>query len=64
MSMNRIPIIFAYGEKDWMDRIGAYRLCKYDPTKYKIFTISKGGHSFAIQNPKEECAIISQYFDE
>ena len=64
MSMNKIPIIFAFGEKDWIDRIGAYRLCKYDPEKYKVFTISKGGHSFAIQNPKELCAIIGEYFEE
>ena len=64
MSMNRIPIIFAFGEYDWMDRIGAYRLCKYDPSKYKVFTISKSGHSFTTQNPKEVCALIGQYFEE
>ena len=64
MNYNKIPIIFAFGEKDWMDRVGAYRLSKFDPTKYKIFTISKGGHSFAYENPKELCSIIGQYFEE
>ena len=64
MNMNRIPIIFAFGESDWMDRVGAYRLSKYDPEKYKVFTVSKGGHSFAAQNPKELCSIIGQYFNE
>ena len=61
---NNIPIIFCFGENDWMDRIGAYRLSKFDPIKYKTFTVSKGGHSFAYENPKELCSIISQYFEE
>ena len=64
MNMNRIPTIFAFGENDWMDRIGAYRLSKYDPKLYKVFTVSKGAHSFAVENPKELCSIISQYFPE
>ena len=64
MMYNKIDIIFAFGQKDWMDRVGAYRLSKYDPTKYKVFTISNGGHSFARQNPQELCSIIGQYFEE
>ena len=64
ISFNKIPTIFVFGENDWMDRIGAYRLCKFDPIKYKVFTVSKGGHSFAVENPKELCSIISQYFEE
>ena len=61
---NHIPIIFCFGENDWMDRVGAYRLSKFDPLKYKTFTVSKGGHSFTYENPKELCSIISQYFEE
>ena len=61
---NNIPVIFCFGQYDWMDRIGAYRLMKYNPEKYKVFTISKGGHSFTYQNPKELCAIIEQYFND
>jgi len=64
MIYNKIDIIFAFGEKDWMDRIGAYRLSQFDPLKYKVFTISNGGHSFARQNPQELCSIIGQYFEE
>ena len=64
MNYNKIPIIFAFGEKDWMDRVGAYRLSKFDPKKYKIFTVSKSGHSFTYENPKELCSIIAQYFEE
>ena len=59
---NKLNIIFVFGEKDWMDRVGAYRLCKYNPEKYKVFTISNSGHSFSRQNPEELCSIIGQYF--
>ena len=61
---NKLQVIICFGEKDWMDRVGAYRLQKYDPERYKVFTISKGGHSFALQNPKEVCSIIEQYFND
>ena len=63
MFTNKIPIIFCFGETDWMDRVGAYRLRQYDPNKYKVFTISKGGHSFTYENPKELCSIIGEYFE-
>ena len=62
MMENKIDVIFAFGEKDWMDRTGAYRLSKYNPSQYKVFTISKGGHSFARQNPEELCSIIGEFF--
>ena len=61
---NKLQVIICFGEKDWMDKIGAYRLQKFDPERYKVFTISKGGHSFALQNPKEVCSIIEQYFND
>lgn len=59
---NKLDVIICFGETDWMDRIGAYRLQKFNPDRYKVFTISKGGHSFAYENPKELCSIIEQYF--
>ena len=61
---NKLQCIICFGEKDFMDRIGAYRLQKHNPELYKVFTISKSGHSFAYQNPKELCAIIEQYFND
>ena len=64
VEFNKIPIIFVFGQFDWMDRVGAYRLSKFDPNKYKVFTVSKGGHSFTYENPKELCQIIGQYFEE
>jgi pimeloyl-ACP methyl ester carboxylesterase len=61
---NKIPIIFVFGEYDWMDKLGSYRLCKFDSEKYKIFSVSKGGHSFANENPKELCSIINEFFEQ
>ena len=60
---NKIPIIFCFGENDFMDRTGSYRLVRSNPELYKIFTISKAGHSFALHNPKELCMIIEEFFD-
>lgn len=64
MDNNNTPIIFVFGENDWMERIGAYRLSKFDPKKYKILTVKKAGHSFALENPRELCDIIGQYFED
>ena len=64
MEYNKIPIIFVFGQYDWMDRVGSYRLSKFNPKLYKIFTVSKGGHSFSYQNPTELCTIIGEYFQE
>ena len=61
MEYNKIEIIFVFGEKDWMERHGVYRLCRDKPNLYKIFTV-KTSHSFALENPKELCEIIGQFF--
>ena len=55
-------MIICFGEYDWMDKIGAYRFQKFNPDRYKVFTISKGGHNFVLRHPKEVCSIIEQYF--
>ena len=62
MEYNRKEIIFVFGEEDWMERYGVYRLCHYKPNLYKEFTI-KTGHSFALENPKELCEIIELFFE-
>ena len=64
LSSNKIQIIFAFGETDFMDRDGAYRLAKSNSDLYKVFTVKRGDHSFSMQNPKELCQIISQFFGE
>ena len=61
---NKLQVIICFGEYDWMDKIGSYRLQKFNPDRYKVYTISKGGHSFSYENPKELCSIIEQYFNE
>ena len=62
INFNKIDTIFVYGEKDMVDKMGAYRLQQYDHNKYKVFTIKKGKHSLALESPKELCDIIGQYF--
>ena len=34
-----------------------------DKDKYEILSTKYGGHSFALENPKELSLIISQYFE-
>ena len=62
--INTKQIIFVFGEKDWMDKIGAYRLNYYNKELYKVFSIHNSGHSFAMENPKELTDIIGQYFED
>ena len=47
-----------------MEKTGAYRLCHANQKLYKVYTVSKGGHSFAMENPEELCSIIGQHFEE
>ena len=62
LSLNKIQIIFVFGETDFMERDGVYRLRNANSELYKVFTVKKAGHSFSLQNPKELCQIISQFF--
>ena len=61
---NKLQCIICFGQYDFMDKIGSYRLKKFNPERYKVFTISNGGHNFVFQNPKELCTIIEQYFND
>ena len=61
---NKLQCIICFGQYDFMDKIGSYRLQKFNPERYKVFTISNGGHNFVFQNPKELCSIIEQYFND
>ena len=58
MKLNKKQIIFVFGRDDFMDKIGAYRLNKYNPDLYKVFTLRYGSHSFALENP----LIINDFF--
>ena len=59
---NTKEIIFVFGKDDFMDKTGAYRLSKFNPERYKYFTLSYGGHSFALVNPRELADIIREFF--
>jgi pimeloyl-ACP methyl ester carboxylesterase len=59
---SELSCIFAYGENDWMDRTGAYRLCQKDRNRFKLFIIKNSGHSFAMENPRELINILQTYF--
>ena len=59
---SNLNCIFVFGESDWMDRTGAYRLCQRDRNRFKMFIVTGAGHSFAMENPKELENILEAYF--
>ena len=59
---SKLSCIFVYGEKDWMDRTGAVRLCQQDRDRFKLYIVSNAGHSFAMENPKGLENILEIYF--
>lgn len=59
---SKLSCIFVYGEKDWMDRTGALRLCQQDKDRFKLYIVSNSGHSFAMENPKGLENILDIYF--
>ena len=62
LNQSKLSCIFVYGENDWMDRTGAYRLCQHDKERFKLFIVKNAGHSFAMENPKELTNILQIYF--
>ena len=52
LNISNLSCVFVYGEKDWMDRTGAFRLCQKDRDRFKLYIINHAGHSFAMENPK------------
>ena len=59
---SNLSCIFVYGEKDWMDRTGAYRLCQHDNNRFKLYIVRNSGHSFAMENPRELINILELHF--
>ena len=59
---SNLSCIFVYGEKDWMDRTGAFRLCQQDRDRFKLYIVNNAGHSFAMENPKGLENILDVYF--
>ena len=59
---SKLSCVFVYGEKDWMDRTGAYRLCQQDRERFKLYIVNNAGHSFAMENPRGLENILDVYF--
>jgi len=62
LNNSNLSCIFIYGENDWMDRTGAFRLCQKDRNRFKLFIVRNSGHSFAMENPRELINILQTYF--
>ena len=62
LNNSNLNCVFVYGEKDWMDRTGAFRLCQYDRKRFKLYIVENGGHSFAMENPRELINILELHF--
>jgi pimeloyl-ACP methyl ester carboxylesterase len=59
---SKLSCIFVYGENDWMDRTGAFRLCQQDRERFKLYIVGNSGHSFAMENPRELINILQTHF--
>ena len=62
LNNSKLSCVFAYGENDWMDRTGAFRLCQKDRERFKFYIIKNAGHSCAMENPKELLNILQLHF--
>ena len=50
---SKLNYVICFGEIDWMDQCGSRRLEEKCPQRFKVYTISKMGHRFQLENPKE-----------
>jgi len=48
-----LPIVCYYGDKDWMDASGAYRIQNNGKKDFSVKTISGSGHQVIMHNPKD-----------
>lgn len=59
----KIKIVICFGEKDWMDQAGSWRLMEKNKERFLVKIVSKFGHTFMIENPKELSEIILSNFE-
>ena len=62
LNNSNLSCVFVYGENDWMDRTGAFRLCQHDSKRFKLYIVRNAGHSFAMENPRELINILETHF--
>lgn len=58
--LKNLEIIFIYGDIDWMDKAGAFKLYKSLPNVH-YHVIEGAGHHANMDKPKELCKIIMSY---
>lgn len=63
LNNSKLSFVICFGEKDWIDQVGSRRLAKTDSSRFKVYSISKFGHMFMLENPKELYDIIRKHFD-
>jgi len=63
----KVPVIFAYGEHDWMDPEGGQqsvdRLKKAGNRKAKMYIVSGAGHHLYLDNPKAVNSMLLKELD-
>ena len=55
----QIPISFFYGDEDWMEPYGAFRLRKVFQNM-SVHFIKKAGHQLIFENPKDIVQIMTE----
>lgn len=48
----KMPTVFIYGEKDWMDFRAAEKAKKFMKVPVKVIRVPEGGHHMYLENPK------------
>ena len=59
---SKLNYVICFGEIDWMDQVGSRRLAEKDPERFKVFTVSRNGHLFLLENARELSQIIFNNF--
>ena len=59
-----MPMVFLYGEHDWMDRAGADQaqaiLHEAGNHNVQVHTVSRAGHHLYLDNPAEFAALVQE----
>ena len=54
--LTNIPVVFMYGDRDWMDPEGAAQNVEVNECKVIVEHVSNSGHHLYIENPQELCS--------
>ena len=62
LSQSKLNYVICFGEVDWMDQVGSRRLEEKEPNRFKVYTVSRNGHMFILENSNELAEIINKEF--